>query len=78
MCQKLSELREAMGVYAAGFDAALITAADAGLVVEQASAVERMAATVKALAAARVAETPLWRAEGDGSPAQALARKTGT
>jgi hypothetical protein len=53
VCQKLSELREAMGVYATGFDPALITAADAGLVVEHASAIEKMAATVKALAAAR-------------------------
>ncbi|HUQ63914.1 MAG TPA: DUF222 domain-containing protein [Acidimicrobiales bacterium] len=78
MCQKLSGLREAMGVYAAGFDPALISASDAGLVVEHASAIERMAATVKALAAARVSETSLWRKDGDGSPAQALARKTGT
>jgi hypothetical protein len=78
VCQKLSQLREAMGVYAADFDAALITAADAGLIVEHASAIEKMAATVKALAAAREAQTGLWRKHGDASPAHALARKTGT
>src|SRR4029077_8162728 len=35
------------------------------------------AATVKALAATRVAETELWGAGGDRTPAHMLARKTG-
>ncbi len=78
VCQRLSELRQAMGVYAAGFDPALISACDAGLVVEHASAIEKMAATVKALAAARGAQTSLWRSGGDSSAAKALARRTGT
>jgi hypothetical protein len=78
MCQKLAGLREAMGSYAAAFDPALITAADAGVVVEHATAIANMASTVAALAAAREAETSLWRRGGDRSAAHALARRTGT
>src|SRR5947199_1491228 len=78
MCEALVGLRKAMGSYAAGFDAAVISAADAAVVVADASAIEKMAATVKALAAARLAETELWRRDGDRSPAHQLARTTGT
>ena len=46
--------------------------------VEQASRIEKMAATVKGLAAAWVAETGSWRTDGDRSPAHRLARRTGT
>ncbi|HSH58681.1 MAG TPA: DUF222 domain-containing protein [Acidimicrobiales bacterium] len=67
-----------MGDYAARFDAALISASDAARAVEEASAIEKMAATVKALAAARVARTDLWRRGGDRSAAHRLARRTGT
>ncbi len=78
MCRRLGELREAMGDYASRFDAALISASDAARAVEEASAIEKMAATVKALAAARVARTDVWRRGGDRSAAHELARKTGT
>ncbi len=78
MCVRIGELRDAVGGYAAGFDAAVLTAEQAAQVVEQASRIERMAATVKALAAARLAETGSWRAEGDRSAAHHLARRTGT
>ena len=78
MCQRLGELREAMGDYAARFDAALISVSNAARAVEEASAIEKMAATVKALAAARVARTDLWRRGGDRSAAHELARRTGT
>ena len=74
----IAELRESLGEYAAGFDAAVLSAAQAADVVEQASRIEKMAATVKALAAARVAETGSWRTEGDRSAAHQLARRTGT
>ena len=56
----------------------MLSAAHAVEVVEQASRIEKMAATVKALAAARVAETGSWRTEGDRSAAHQLARRTGT
>ena len=60
----IAELRESLGEYAAGFDAAVLSAAQAAEVVEQASRIEKMAATVKALAAARVAESGSWRSRG--------------
>ena len=78
MCEGLAAMRKAMGVCAAGFDASLISATVASQVVEDASAIEKMAAAMKAQAAARVAETGLWKGEGDRSAAHHLARKTGT
>jgi len=78
MCVRLVELRDSMRRYAAGFDAALLSAEDAGLAVVEAAAIERMAATVKGMAAARSAETGAWRAAGERSAAHHLARTTGT
>jgi hypothetical protein len=46
--------------------------------VAHAAALEKMAATLNALAAARVAETKVWKNNGDRSPAHALARTTGS
>src|SRR5207248_10154215 len=77
MCQKLAELEKAMGAFASGFDPALVSAVQAEGVMERAARIEHMAATTKALAAARVAETELWAAGGDRSPAHMLARRTG-
>ena len=78
MCRRLSELREAMGAYAAGFDAELISVPDCERVVEEATALEHMAATVKALAAARLSDSEAWKGDGDRSPAHRLARQSGT
>jgi hypothetical protein len=78
MCVRIGELRQSVGGYAAAFDPALLTAAQAEVVVEEAGRIERMAATLKALAAARVADTGSWRADGDRSAAHHLARRTGT
>ena len=77
MCQKLVELERAMGTFASGFEPALISASQAEGVMERAARIEHMAATVKALAAARLAETELWKLGGDKSPAHMLARRTG-
>ncbi|HEV3351603.1 MAG TPA: DUF222 domain-containing protein [Acidimicrobiales bacterium] len=77
MCEKLTELEKAMGVFAAGFDPALLSAAQAEGVMERASRIEHMGATVKALAAARMCETELWEQGGDRTPAHMLARRTG-
>jgi hypothetical protein len=73
----LTELREGLSEYATRFDAALLSPRDAARVVDDASAIEKMAATVKALAAARVADTEVWREGGDRSPAHQIARTTG-
>ncbi len=74
----IAELRESLSDYAAGFDPALLSATQAERVVDEASRIENIAATLKALAAARVAETGSWRAAGDRSAAHHLARRTGT
>jgi hypothetical protein len=75
---EMNELRGEVSRFAAGFDPALISAADAERIVVDAAAAENMLATVKALAAARVAETELWRRRGDASAAHHLARTSGT
>ena len=77
MCQQLASLEKAMGDFAEAFDPALITAGQAEGVMERAARIEHMAATVKALAAARMAQTELWGLGGDPSPAHMLARRTG-
>jgi len=78
MCDTLLELRAGMSGWAAGFDAALLSAAQAEVAVEAATAIERMAATAKATAAARVAETRGWKGAGGRSAAAHLARSTGS
>lgn len=75
---RLGELREAMELYSARFDPALISVADATAAVDDAAAIEKMAATVKALAAGRAAESGQWRRRGARSPAHDLAQRTGT
>jgi hypothetical protein len=78
MCTRIAELRESLAGFAAGFDASLLSAEQAEAVMEQASRMEKTAACLKALAAARVAETGSWRSAGDRSAAHHLARRTGT
>lgn len=75
---ELRKLREKVGEFAAGFDPALVSPAQANAMVDDAAGIEKMAATIKALLAARVAETEVATREGDKTPAHALARKTGT
>src|SRR3954468_15072572 len=77
MCEKLAELDRAMGVFTAGFEPALVSGAQAEGVLERAARIEHMAATLKALAAGRMAETELWRMGGDKTPAHMLGRKSG-
>ncbi|HVE46752.1 MAG TPA: hypothetical protein VNA57_08410 [Acidimicrobiales bacterium] len=71
-------IREAVSSYAASFDPNQITAVTAQGVVDDAIATENMLATIKALAAKRVADTKLWEREGHLSPAHHLAKKSGT
>ena len=78
MCEQLSELRRALERSASSFDASALPAVLASRVVEEASAIEHIASTIKALAAARVAETETWKNDGQRSPAHHLAKKTGT
>ena len=59
-----------------GFDAAVLSAVDARTALGHAAAIERLAATIKALASARIAETGAGPA--DRSTAHEVARVTGT
>jgi hypothetical protein len=56
----------------------VLSGEQAGIAVVEAAAIERMAATVKALAAARSADAGAWKAAGERSAAHHLARTTGT
>jgi hypothetical protein len=78
MCESLGELRGAMGRYAAAFDPSRLSCSAAAEVTALAAAIEKMAATVKALAAARAAAGGTWKDAGDRSAAHHLARTTGT
>lgn len=74
----LATVRAALAEMARTFDAAALPAESCQQVVADAVAIEKLAGTIKALAAARVAETDLWRRGGDRSPAHELARRSGT
>ncbi|MDQ3642144.1 MAG: DUF222 domain-containing protein [Actinomycetota bacterium] len=78
MCERLGELREAVGRYAAVFDASLLSTDQAAGAVAEAAAIEKIAATLKGLAAARAASGDAWKGAGDRSAAHHLARTTGT
>src|SRR5262245_33150824 len=73
-----SAIRNEVRQFASGFDPATLSVDDAKRMVKEWAAIENTAATVKALAAARVAETKRWdRTEGK-SAADWLAGATGT
>jgi len=74
----MHEVREVVGRYAGGFDAAVVSTADAQRIVVDATAAANMLATVVALAAKRVADTEGWRSCGDASAAHHLARTSGS
>ncbi|MEY2566722.1 MAG: hypothetical protein QOE35_1251 [Actinomycetota bacterium] len=78
MCETLAALRSGMTDHAAAFDARVLSVTAARRVMREASAIEHMAATVKALAATRVAEGGDWRRDGYRSPAEAMAKETGS
>lgn len=67
-----------MHEFTTGFDAALMTPRDAEEMLDDAAAVEKMAATVKSLLAARIAGTEVWKLRGERSAARDLARRTGS
>jgi hypothetical protein len=69
-----SELRGRMP----GFEPGLVHARDAVSLMESFSEIERLAAAGKAAMAARVSQTSIWRQGGDRTPAEWMARKTGT
>ncbi|MDQ1706062.1 MAG: hypothetical protein QOF18_2428, partial [Frankiaceae bacterium] len=74
----ISGVREDFAAWAAEFDPSARTVESCRRVMADAAALERMAAAVKAQAAARVAESGSWRQAGDRSAAHELARATGS
>src|SRR5579862_997801 len=78
MWQQLHELTEAMRALAADFEPSVLSCADATAVVGDAAAIEHIAATIKALAAARAAEAKTWKANGFRSAEEQLAHTTGS
>lgn len=78
MCERLGQLRQALADYSEGFDAELLSVADARVVVADITAMEHMAATLKALAALRAARVGPSGESGLRVAAQALASVTGT
>jgi hypothetical protein len=73
----LRELRQALAGYARRFDPALISCTEAEVAVKEAAAIENIAATIKAMAAARAAQARQWRTEGHRSAEEHLAQTTG-
>jgi hypothetical protein len=78
MGETLAELRLGMEALASRFDARVLSQTAARRALDHAAAIEHMAATVKALAAARVADGGDWRRDGYRNPAEAVAAATGT
>jgi hypothetical protein len=75
---ELAGIHRRLASVAAAFDGDGVSAEEAGEIVRIGAGIEAMASTVKALAAARLAETTRWREAGDRTPAHHLARVTGT
>src|ERR1700722_12762285 len=77
MCQGLRALQQSVTAYAAVFDARTLTAAQAGEVVGLCARIEASAASIKALAAARAAETKTRQHDGYRCAADQLAAQAG-
>jgi hypothetical protein len=75
---ELGKLREAMERFSTSFDPALITATTALRVIEDTAAIEKMAAAVRAKAAARLDDTDVSRRKGYRSTAEQVAEIAGT
>jgi len=78
MCVRLVEMREAMTGFAATFDADLLSCEDARTIVKVAAAIEHVAATIKAMAAVRAAQSKDHKAAGHRTAEEQLAHGTGT
>ena len=78
MCETLAALRSEAEVLASGFDARTVTVATASRLLGEATALRNIAASLERDLAARVAEGGDWRRNGSRSPAEDIARRTGT
>jgi hypothetical protein len=74
----VERLRTEIVSVAGGLDLTLHTAEEAALIVEHAAAIKNIAVSLESMAAARVADTNIWKRSGERSAAEWLARRTGT
>ena len=78
MCETLAEVRSAVVGLAGRFDAHALSQTTARRVLREATAIKNAAAVIESLAAARVAESCDYKREGYRSPAEKIAKETGT
>jgi hypothetical protein len=77
VCQQLADIRSTLSAFAADYVAVRLGPGEAEKVLKDATAIEAMASTLKALTAAFLAENGHWWGSGQ-SDADALARATGS
>ncbi|MGQ0805096.1 MAG: DUF222 domain-containing protein [Actinomycetota bacterium] len=75
---KLVQPLAAVRRFAQAFDPALVSAREAERIRNEAGLIKKVAAAIEAQAAARVAETSVWKKSGERSAAHELAARTGT
>jgi hypothetical protein len=78
MALRATQIRGELTELVEGMDLDVISGADAAVLVREYSLIEKIAASARTLAAARVAETSAWVGEGDRSAEDWLSRQTGT
>ena len=82
MCERrgegLSEVRRALEAYARTLEPARLSPTQAEAALAEVTAIGHMASTAKALLAAKVAEGASWKRAGARSPAEHIAKATGT
>ena len=77
MFEKLDEVCEVLQELIGALEPREMEPEDAAAAMEKFSVVEKLGAAGKAFAAKRVAESGVWRKEGERSPAHWMAKKTG-
>ena len=78
MCDRLGDVRTALEAYARTLEPGLLSPTEAEAALGQITAIGHMASTAKALLAGRVAEGASWKRAGARSPAEHIAKATGT
>jgi hypothetical protein len=73
-----AEIRAALAADVGGFDPAVVSGEAAAAAVREFAEIERLGAAGRMLAAQRVAESAVWKASGERSPADWLAKASGT
>src|SRR5579862_1100666 len=73
---RLVEIEAELSAYADSFDPSTLLGAEAVDVVRRLARMENLVGGLKLRAAARVADTPVWKHKGSRTPAEWLARET--